>query len=302
MAKMLSKSLVRRMYRDYSAGVSLGGVGRKYNRDRRSISEIFTKRGLKLRPVLYTIIRGKHGQIAPLRTKTEKEIDGLISQAVSEGKRRRAHGLRIPKPLRHEWRGWLMERKRAFIARLRARLNLASDRPMTPFSKNLEPFDYGSPRAVVLAAKLNEAIPSRYWTTRIFPHSQGVIWEGQLFFWCAKSGGYFVGRWKPGIGRPSLHHIIWEKSNGRPVPSAHTVICKDGNKNNLDPSNLALRSMADCARQNMLGARIRKSREGTSALLKRFERNKRNEHHDHDGFEKLRERASATSHPCASED
>ena len=43
--------------------------------------------------------------------------------------------------------------------------------------------------------------------------------------------------------------MIYEEAHGR-IPEKFTVIHKDGNKNNLLPENLALRSMAECARQN----------------------------------------------------
>jgi hypothetical protein len=86
------------------------------------------------------------------------------------------------------------------------------------------------------------------------PGSEGVIYQGVIYFWTdsAKGGdkgptGYQA--WKfP--NRKSLHRVIWQQTHGRPVPPKTHVFHIDGNKNNFEPENLGTRSMADCARMN----------------------------------------------------
>ncbi len=54
--------------------------------------------------------------------------------------------------------------------------------------------------------------------------------------------GYALGvRWTPDRGRPLLHQIIWEEAHG-PLPPAHVIRFRDGNRNNHDPENLFLAS------------------------------------------------------------
>ncbi len=47
---MLSKTLIDQMYAEYQAGATLAGLGKKSHRDRRSVREIFERRGLEVRP------------------------------------------------------------------------------------------------------------------------------------------------------------------------------------------------------------------------------------------------------------
>ena len=53
------------------------------------------------------------------------------------------------------------------------------------------------------------------------------------------------------------HRLIFEKING-PIPDGHIVIFKDGNKQNFDPSNLAVISHAENV--TMLRRKLRKSK------------------------------------------
>lgn len=48
-----------------------------------------------------------------------------------------------------------------------------------------------------------------------------------------------------------LHRHNWEKVNG-PVPYNHIITCKDGNKQNCDPTNWVLMSRADNAKRNSI--------------------------------------------------
>lgn len=46
------------------------------------------------------------------------------------------------------------------------------------------------------------------------------------------------------------HRLVWELSHGRPVPPGHKVIFCDGDRGNLDPSNLLLVSCSELMRMN----------------------------------------------------
>lgn len=46
-----------------------------------------------------------------------------------------------------------------------------------------------------------------------------------------------------------VHILVWEEANG-PLPAGHAVTFKDGNKQNIAPDNLELRSRADLMRRN----------------------------------------------------
>jgi hypothetical protein len=249
----LSTELVAGMYAEYRQGASLSALARRYGRDRRSFREIFTRRGLELRTHPVPSKRDRiTGCWLAAKPATATELERMIARAT------RVH---VPQELAREWRLWPMERRLWFIGRLRERF--PSTRPAGPFSANVEPFDYGSARAWAIVRRLNRGRCSRHKQASLKPCSEGVIWKNQLWFWCGSrtvkgpGDGYFLGKWRPGIGRPCLHHTIWEKTHGTAVPAKHTVIFLDGNKNNLAPENLALRSMADCVRMNQVWRRLR---------------------------------------------
>ncbi len=269
MSARLPAALVKAMWWDYTAGLSLRATADKYDRNRNSLRELFLRRGLNVRPVPYTVVRLANGRIAPAKKATPERINQLIA-----GLKR----LSVPNELAREWRLWPMERRMEFI-RL-ARKRFPSTRPTGPFSANVKPFDYGTPAARQIMNRMNRGRNSRDKLVQLKPACGGVIFERRLYHWISghheKGAGYFVGNWKPGIGRPSLHHIIWERANKRKVPAGFTVIHQDDNKNNLEPSNLVLRSRADCARQNMTRWRLKRSRELTSLLLKKSQNHERN--------------------------
>jgi HNH endonuclease len=246
----LSLALVSAMYADYQRGRSLAALARHYGHDRRSIREIFARRGLDLRrPPPMCSKDPKTGCFLPAKPHTPAQLEKIIATAT---------WIHVPPELSLEWRRWPMDRRTWFIRRLRERF--PSSRPTSPFSSNVEPFDYGSPRAREIVRRLNRGRDSRHRAAGLRPASEGVIYQGRLWYWVSSKhrfgDGYFLGIWRPGTGRPCLHHTIYEETHG-PVPAGMTVIQKDGNKNNLDPSNLALRSRADCARQNQVWGRLR---------------------------------------------
>jgi hypothetical protein len=198
----------------------------------------------------------------------------------------------VPQELKFEWRHWSLARRGKFIACIRAKLNRPTDRPCLPFSANVEPFDYSTPRAQAIARQMNAGCTSRQWRAMIRLNSQGVIYQGRLYFWAADGGGghtgaYYIGPWTPGTGRPALHHIIWRKFNG-PIPAGHVVRARDGNPNNLDPANLYLATRNDVARENQAASLLKKSRAATALLLDRAQARKKP--HDHiDVVKRLRQ-------------
>jgi hypothetical protein len=121
--------------------------------------------------------------------------------------------------------------------------------PTGPFSKNVQPFVFGTPLHRRLARKLNVHGHSRNARVKTHRDSQGVIWRGEPYYWCSK--GYYRGG-QNGPRRP-LHELIWENHRRRKVqksPVKHVVVFLDNNKNNFAPSNLQLRSKAQIANLN----------------------------------------------------
>lgn len=47
-----------------------------------------------------------------------------------------------------------------------------------------------------------------------------------------------------------VHRLVWIEHTGKPIPKGHAIVFKDGNKRNLDISNLELLSRADLMRRN----------------------------------------------------
>jgi hypothetical protein len=265
--------LVRQMYADYQRPMTLHAVGAKYGRTHSCIRELFERRGLAVRP-FKAIARQPNGSPMPLVPLTAPQIDALIAKATR---------LCVPPALKYEWRRWSLARRGEFITRIRAKLNLPTNRPHGPFSANVEPFDYASPVAHAVARKMNAGRTSRTASVMIHINSQGVIYRGKLYFWApdrvgCRSGAYYIGPWRPGTGRPSLHHVIWREVHG-PIPAGHVVRYSDGNPNNLDPANLTLATQNDVARENQAAALLRKSREATALLLDRAQTKRKP--HDH---------------------
>ena len=141
--------------------------------------------------------RRADGCFARKRRASKRELEGMIAKARRIG---------VPAALKQEWRSWPLERRMWFIGRLRGRLRSPHERPETPFSSNVEPFDYGSARARSIVSELNRGLDSRHKRAQLKPSCQGVIWRGQLWYWAPhrKRGqpcGYQLGVYKPGVGR-----------------------------------------------------------------------------------------------------
>jgi hypothetical protein len=265
--------IARRAHVDYERPMALRAVARKYDMDASTLRAVFRRNKLRIRP-FKKVPRQANGSPIRYVPFTLRELDRLIA---------RASRILIPAELKYEWRHWSLKRRGWFIARMRKRLRLPGERPETPFSANIEPFAYGSPRAHELARRTNAGCDSRTKRVQIHLNSQGVIYKGRLYFWVRdhasrKTGAYYIGPWRPDTGRPALHRIIWEETNGRPVPARHVVRFADGNRNNLAPSNLVLATRNDLARENQAAGRTRKSREMTSLLLRHSQKKG---HHDH---------------------
>lgn len=259
--------LVAAMHADHVAGMGFSEIERKYQRGRKTVRGVFKHRGLEIinrrsNPKL------PNGHFMPYVPKTPEEIETII---------RTAPKLYVPEELKLEWRKWDLPRRGDFIARLRARLNSPLDRPKTPFSANVKPFDYASPEAWEIVNAGNAGLTSRSAAFNLKVPSQGVICEGRLWFWSGRGRGYFEGKWTPENGRPSLHHHLYRKHRG-PIPRDGVVTLADGNFNNLEPSNLVLRSRNDLCRENQATAITRKSREKMGILLARTQT--KNQNHD----------------------
>jgi hypothetical protein len=270
--RRLPDELIDSAYADYQAGMRLSDVERKYQRGKGTLRASFVYRGLALRksPRIATY-RKPDGTFAPIVPKTEQEIESLIRSATR---------IVVPAELLSEWRRWDLARRGDFISRLRVRLADPTDRPLLPFSANVIPFDYATPAAWEIVKAANSGTISRTARMKIDIRSQGVIYKGDLWFWSRTTGpAYFKGGdpWRPHRPRPSLHRTIYEEHFG-PIPAGHVVSHLDRNDNNLDPSNLILRTKNDIARLNQAAAITRKSREKTALLLARAQRkNKSND-------------------------
>lgn len=243
-------------------GQSLSAVAREFHTDKGTVKYALQRNGHPVR-VVKSVQRQANGSPVRYSPKTKAEIAALVSRATR---------LVVPPELKFEWRRWSLAQRGRFIAALRAKLQLPNERPVTPFSANVEPFDYASAKAHDIARILNVGRDSR--TARVLIHicSQGVIYQGRLYFWSKHCGpAYFIGPWRPGTGRPPLHHVIYEQEHG-PVPAGHCVRHADGNRNNFAPSNLVLATKNDVCRENQAVALLKKSRRITTLLLDRSQK------------------------------
>lgn len=256
-------ALVASMHAEYLAGKSFAELERQHSRPRSSVRSLFVTRGLEIRQDP-TMIRHHNpdGTWKSFRQKTAAEIDALIAAATK---------IAIPPEIGVEWRHWDMPRRCEFIRRLRARIADPQDRPDLPFSSNVLPFHYGTPEAMAIIDRLNDGLPSQLFKGKICLTSQGVIWDGRLWFWSRRERYYCEGvKYEKGRARPALNRAIWESVNG-PIPRQHLIRIIDGNPNNLAPSNLRLVSMNESMRENQFQALQTISRRRTAALLKRHQ-------------------------------
>lgn len=246
------------MYADYLELKSCSAVAKKWKSDKGTVKYVLQRNGYTVRSIKQ-VPRQANGSPVRHVPFTKQQLAAMIAKATR---------FAVPNELKFEWRSWSLARRGEFIARLRAKFKRCWDRPEKPFSANVEPFDYASPRAHAIARKVNAGLDSRQHHTTIKVVCQGVIYQGQLWFWSAKAG-YCLGSWLPEDGRPQLHRHIWEEHNGRKVPPAHVVRHVDGNWNNLDPENLTLATKNDICRENQSRALSAKSRAITALLLNR---------------------------------
>jgi len=244
--------LIAKMWADYQT-MSMSALARKYDKAPASIRCAFKRRDLPLRVSLKKMgaVNPLTRQFLPAPEPTEREIN----LAIAKLKR-----FALPDELRTAWRHWSAKKRAKVLAKIRWHLPRPNYQPTKPFSKNVVPFDYTSAEAWKIANRANKGIPSRLWRVRIKLGSQGVIYKGKLWFWTAEGNenGAYYGPLISKTLRPSLHHEIWKENFG-PIPTGMTVIFKDGNKNNLDPRNLALRSRAQCAIENSPTVRFKKN-------------------------------------------
>jgi hypothetical protein len=152
--------------------------------------------------------------------------------------------------------------------------------PRGPYSRNVEVLRFGSRRARAVARQMNGGQHDIH--IKMKRGTRCLLWHGCQFYWSTK-GFYRGGK---DSGRRPLHHLVWETFHGKPIPvdPPTTVIFLDGNKNNFNPRNLALRTRKECAliNQRKMGAEVRSliatkrwSRHGTKStaiLLNRFNR------------------------------
>lgn len=268
---MIDHDTVWAMWMCYEGGLSLTQVAKHYKVHRSDLAHIFKLRGMQTRPHTHNPHDAK-GRWVPMPPKTEAEIAKIIAGM---------KWVHVPQALRHEWRSWSMERRRAFIHQARAKIGSRFPIPTSPFSSNVRYFEYGMPEAMAIAKEENRDKDSHSFRSKLKPCSQGVIWNGRFWFWTHKEGmGYEAGPWKPDTGRPMLHWAVWEQANGRPVPPHHQVIFLDGNKNNFDPKNLGLRSKAECCWENRKSHYERTGRAATALLLQSSQQKESDANHD----------------------
>ncbi len=262
--KPVPKGQVMKMYGDYQVGMSLSAIGKKYrNITGGSVRELFQKRGLALHaaPNAWTKHRAD-GSFESKPPMTPREVTALIA---------RMTWVSVPEELHLDWRKWSMATRGEFILRVRRHLEKNHGHvfaPTTPHSSNVQPFDYTTAEARVIAEKWNIGKDSKRFSTKLKPASQGMIYKGVLYYWSSGTGYQCcLGKYAPAIGRPQLHRVIYKEHIG-PIPEGMTVIQKDGNKNNFSPRNLALRSKKDCALMNSIQNQYK--RNPTPQNLRRF--------------------------------
>lgn len=251
------------MHRQHLAGANLRQLELKCGYKDANIKKAFERLGLEVR-------------LDPTLGYFPKTLVRLTKPQLRELMRRQSR-ICVPKEIHTEWREWPMKKRAWWIKELRRLLKSPTDRPESPFSANVEPFDYSTPNARELLMAKNGGKSSHQAGCKIKVGSQGVIWNNELWFWTHNTG-YVCGLpWTKERGRPLLTRAIYEQAHG-PVPSGHVIRLRDGNPNNLDPSNLVLASRNSVARENQAQHFTKQSRAKTAALLKLSSHT--TEHHD----------------------
>lgn len=246
---------VQTFLKAYNSGLTQAAVERQFGLPVKGLKNVLQRRGFQLRPPTKV---PRLGFGVRLPEPTEAEIQAAISKL---------RFVNVPPELKTQWKRWSMVKRQEFIQRIRATLQLKTDRPTATFSSNVTPWEYGTPEAMAIARKLNAGRTSQTKVVAIRASSQGVIWQGILWFWTAKHDGTPYG-YQGGRPRRLLNRVIWEHTHGRPVPEKHIVSYQDGNMNNLAPENLQLISMADNARRNSVPARLQHDPHNPELLAK----------------------------------
>lgn len=211
----------------------------------------------RLDPLVRRQANGSPVRLAP---KTDAEIHALVQSATR---------FVLPVELRSEWRRWPLERRAWFVGLMRKRF--PSTRPGGPCSRGVRLWAYGDPEAHRIVHRLNAGLPSRQHKGDLRLASEGVIFEGSLWFWVQEGKTAGVGSYRRGSfyvdGRPALHRVLWERYHGRPVPRGHVVRHADGNRNNFAKANLVLATQNDVVRENHTRHHTARSRALTALLL-----------------------------------
>lgn len=249
---------VRRFWRAYQTGLSAAAVERRFGLPIKGLKHILERRGFHVRPPK---VVPKLGFGVRLPEPTAAEVQAAI---------RKLKFVHVPPELKQHWKRGSMAWRRRLLRKIRAHLRPLTARPEKPFSENVTPWEYGTPAAMAIARRMNAGRDSQHALVSIRASSQGVIWEGQLWFWTAKQDGTPYG-YQGGHPRRLLHRVIYERAYG-PIPAQHIVSHRDGNFNNLAPENLQLRSMAQNAIRNKQAGLAIKGEAGARVLLARFNR------------------------------
>lgn len=258
--RRIPMDLISAMHAEYLAGATFAELERKHKRSKSTVRDLFVSRGLYVRPPAPNAWR-KHRADGSWERKdpaTDEEITAAIKAATK---------LVIPESLKLDWRHWDLARRGEFIRRLKAHLNHPRSTPSGPYSSNVQPFDYTSPAAWAMLTAANSGRGSRSWALKMDIGSEGVIYEGRLWFWNQKMNGY-MSRNHPDGGTYwlALHRHIYTTKVG-PIPTDMTVRFRDRNQNNFLPSNLYLCPKQEVCRENQHRALNRKSAERAAAIL-----------------------------------
>ena len=259
------------MRRDLDELGSLSAVGRRWQRNPGTIAKILANHGLYAPdPVRSAKLNRRprvNGAFVLYPPATPAQIEAMIAPLTR---------VKVPFPLKREWRHWPMAKRAAFAARLHARFDaLHPERrmPAGPLPPGFEPFAYGHAGAHAIEAQANDGLNSRCAGCKIKLSSRGLIWRGQLWFWMydttAYWGAYYRGSHR---GRGSaLHQCVWADNNG-PIPESHVLRCVDGNPNNLRASNLALHTRNDVCRENHSRHYDNKGQAALAVILKQHKK------------------------------
>lgn len=239
------------MWEEFQAGASMSAIERRHGIGRGSFRQMMGRRGIVVPHKPGQPKRDpRTGRVIPLKPATDAQITAAI---------RKLKRVIVPPELKQEWKKQSIQWQRDLIRRIRDHVGVGGWRPTTPFSDNVKPFDYFTPEARRIVAALNVGRTSQTKLAHLRPCTEGIIYQGRLWFWMHRNDGRAAAAHYVEMGRAPrrlLHRAIYEQHHG-PIPAQHTVIFKDGNRNNFAPENLVLRSMADCARMNCGHSRLK---------------------------------------------